>query len=62
MFKDIDRKDRTSGLKKTQSHFKDIDRKDRVPTSSLCSNRFNESIVHSEFEQEIKIILIKRKI
>jgi len=61
MFKDIDRKDRTSGLKKTQSHFKDIDRKDRVPTPPLYSNRFNKSVLHSEFEEEIKIIPKKYK-
>ena len=65
MFKDIDRKDRISGLKKTQSCFKDIDRKDRTSNLSLNNNqtfiydRFKKSTVDNEFEDKIKIVPIK---
>ena len=70
MFKDIDRKDRMSGLKKTDSTFTGVDRNDRTTYSADIGNnikptgkitRYAKATLHSEFNDEIKIIPRKSK-
>ena len=70
MFKDIDRKDRVSNVKKPVSSFKDIDRKDRTASKKTIYNNVKptreynkcvKSTLFSEFEDEIKIIPKKQK-
>jgi len=70
MFKDIDRKDRISNVKKPELSFKDIDRKDRTVSSTTINNnikptgdynRYAKATLHSEFNDEIKIIPRKSK-
>lgn len=65
MFKDIDRKDRTSGLKKADVVAKGVDRTDRTINSNDIKNnikptgkysRYAKPILHSEFDTDIKII------